>query len=135
MTSAKATTGDWIKDFYLDYNKITDEEEKSKSIPMSYQITLYLFLLNLYREIVMLLGYVDAGKEAVEHMWGEIPLEGWVYQKKVKECMLYHKKAGSTMSCFRVDTEFDWPVDVVVEYCKEPEKRMLFDDGYDWMKF
>ena len=70
------------------------------------------------------------------HMWGELPLEGmWSLSKRTRECQIYHKKISSSYSCFRIETEFDFPPTLVFDYMRECDKRMSWDDGYESLKF
>lgn len=63
------------------------------------------------------------------------PLDQWSFKKRIKDCDLYVKKGGSNLVCFRVDAEFDFPTYLVLDYCRYIEKRMLWDDGYDYLNF
>jgi START domain len=101
-------TGDFKKDFYLDLPKITNEEEKS---------------------------FILLGKKAVEDLWVQSPQGLWTVGKKNRDCQIFHRKSGSTHSCYRLHCEFDFPVDLVVDYFRTIEKRMSWDDGFDHLKF
>lgn len=67
-------------------------------------------------------------------MLEELPLVNWNFSKRSKECDIYHKKVASTLSCFRVDTEFDFPPELVLNYIKDPVLRMKWDDGLEFVK-
>ena len=66
--------------------------------------------------------YISLGKLAMDHLLTELPLSNWQFSKTTKQCNLFFKKA-SPMSCFRVDTEFDFPPALVCKYFSEIEKR------------
>ena len=98
-----------MHDYYLDLDQITDEEE---------------------------LKYVKIGREAVQHLLKELPLEKvWIPYKQTKGCEMFIKRGGSPYSCFRVNVEFDFPPALVLEHCKDIPKRMSWDDGYESLKF
>lgn len=44
-------------------------------------------------------------------------------------------QGGCKNTCFRVITEFDFPPTLVVQYCSEIEKRMMWDEDYDYLNF
>ena len=81
------------------------------------------------------LDYVKIGKEAVKNMFALEPLDQWTFKKRIKDCDLYVRKGGSNQVCFRVDAEFDFPTQLVVDYCKSAENRMKWDDAYDYLHF
>ena len=48
---------------------------------------------------------------------------------------MFLKKGGSSYSCFRVNTDFDFPPNIVLNHIKDIPKRMEWDEGYESLKF
>jgi START domain len=48
---------------------------------------------------------------------------------------VFLKKGGSPLSCFRVNTDFDFPPQLVLDYISDIPKRMSWEDGYDSLNF
>jgi len=62
-------------------------------------------------------------------------MENWYHSKNTKGIDVYYKKINTPNVCFRTATDFDFPPAVVLEYCRDIPKRMLWDDGYEFLKF
>lgn len=72
----------------------------------------------------------------MEDLWAQMPMDSWQYStKKAKDCEIYLRKGGSNYSCYRLHTEFDFPPDLVMEYFRDIDKRMSWDEGFDYLKF
>jgi hypothetical protein len=75
------------------------------------------------------LNYIKVGREAVQNMLKELPLdERWSLYKTVSGCEMYKKRGGSKYTCFRIISEFDFPPTLVVDYFKDLPKRIDWDE-------
>ena len=65
-----------------------------------------------------------------------MPMSQWTLSKTTKGIENYNKKlATPDFNNFRLVTEFDFPPMLIVEYCRDVEKRIAWDDQYDFIKF
>ena len=71
----------------------------------------------------------------MDHLLEELPISGWTFYKQSKGCDMFLKKGGSAYSCFRVNTDFDFPPDVVFDHIRDIPKRLEWDEGYESLKF
>jgi hypothetical protein len=71
----------------------------------------------------------------MDHLLGELPISNWTFYKQSKGCDMFLKKGGSMYSCFRVNTDFDFPPELVFEHIRDIPKRMEWDEGYESLKF
>lgn len=90
-----------------------------------------------YREhlIILYKEWILKGREALARFYDDIKEENWQFNKRVKESSLYFRRGGCKNSSFRVTTLFDFPPDIIVDYCSKISNRLKWDEEYEELRF
>ncbi|CDW84076.1 serine threonine protein kinase [Stylonychia lemnae] len=93
-------TGDPLEDYYLQINTIKVKENRK---------------------------YIREGMVAMHELMELIKPDGWLFEKTYNKVDLYVREGNKTLVAFRGEARFDYPPDVVIEFLRNIDLRVMWD--------